>query len=189
MPILSCEAIAKMTPIICGTRHRMAAGIGVPEGIIVDIAVAIEILRVLRVRDQRIRTEEPAYGRIVVAGLVVIETGVIEFLPRVLVRHIDGGRREALIGAGRAIGIDQTDRTDRTDRTDQINRARRLKTVSPSFPHPNPVRLLAGPQARSHVCRLWQQLSRAMHMKCWVGDCSGKPHSPVMVSSQHCAPF
>lgn len=52
-----------------------AGGVGVFEGVVVDVAVAVERLRVERVRDGRIRGDPPAQLGVVVAGSEVVEPG------------------------------------------------------------------------------------------------------------------
>ena len=51
----------------------MARGVGVAEGVAQDIGVAIEGLGRRRVGDQGVGTDEFAQGRVVVAGLIVVQ--------------------------------------------------------------------------------------------------------------------
>jgi hypothetical protein len=64
-------------PNISGTipaGDAVASGIGVPQWVVVDIRIAVQRLRIPRLRHHRIRTDEPPQPRMVVAGPVVVET-------------------------------------------------------------------------------------------------------------------
>ncbi len=50
----------------------MPTRVGVPERVIEHVGVAVEGLGVAGLRHHRIRAEEPAQGRVVVAGAVVM---------------------------------------------------------------------------------------------------------------------
>ena len=79
----------------------MTARIGVDEGIVVDVAIPIEALRVTRLGDNGIGGEEAAEHRRVPAGLVVIEAtqaGLEGPLPGVVAI---GGISYGLLRAGR----------------------------------------------------------------------------------------
>jgi hypothetical protein len=50
----------------------MSAGIGIAQWIVPHIAEAIEILRIERIRHDRIRLDEPAQGGIVPAAAIIV---------------------------------------------------------------------------------------------------------------------
>ena len=66
----------------------MPGGIGIPQGIVADIAVAIEGLGIARRRDNRIRLQEPPQTRIIVPGVVEIEPRRIQPLPGELLGNV-----------------------------------------------------------------------------------------------------
>lgn len=68
----------------------MPGRIGVFERIIPRIRIAIEILRICRIRHKRIRGDKPAEDGVIVSGFIEIEIAAeSELLARELVGHID----------------------------------------------------------------------------------------------------
>lgn len=68
----------------------MLRRIGIPERIVPRIGVAVEVLRVTRIRHDRIGRDEAAEYGVIVQGFIEIEVAArIQFLARVLVVHID----------------------------------------------------------------------------------------------------
>ena len=45
----------------------------VAQGVVVNVRVPVQRLRIPRLRHQRVRADEPPQGRVVVAGTVVVE--------------------------------------------------------------------------------------------------------------------
>ncbi len=83
---------------------KMSGGIGVQKGIAPGVGVTIEFLRIARIGGEGVRTEEPGEQRIIVPRPVVIEVRAgIQFLPGVLIRHVDGWRDGGIVCAGRAV--------------------------------------------------------------------------------------
>ena len=60
----------------------MTGGINILQGVIQDVAVSIECLRVSVVWYYTVRADEPPYGRIVVPGIVVIQACAVKPLAR-----------------------------------------------------------------------------------------------------------
>jgi hypothetical protein len=56
----------------------MPARIGVLEGIVFAIAIPIQTLRIRVIRHNRIRADEPANRGVVVAGVVVVQAGIVQ---------------------------------------------------------------------------------------------------------------
>ena len=82
----------------------MPGGIGVPEWVVIHIAVAVQVLRVTWIGHERVGADEACEDRVVIARFVEIESSTaIQFLARVLVGHIH--RRARHIGPNSAIGI------------------------------------------------------------------------------------
>lgn len=83
----------------------MSCQIGVCEGIVSRIRVAVQILRIIEIGHDRIRRDKPAEPGIIVPRFIVVEVrAVIELLARELVGHIDRRGRKTLIRAGAAKG-------------------------------------------------------------------------------------
>ena len=73
----TAEEIRKaFSPPIC--ERVMPARINVLQWIVIAIAIPIETLRVPIVRHNRIRAYKPANRRIIIAGVVVVQAGIVQ---------------------------------------------------------------------------------------------------------------
>ena len=84
----------------------MSCGVGVLEGVVPCVGVAVEVLWIRGAGNDGVRREEPPQLRIVVSGLVEVESGLwVEFFAGELVGNINTfGGEELSVGGILVVG-------------------------------------------------------------------------------------